>query len=301
MTAWLLTWLWQGVALAVGVAVALRCAPRLNAATKHLIWCCALVAALCWLGWNSSPHRGLNPAAGTGGQHPIYVPSAPDISHQHLASASGRPVPLVSLLRLLPGLHAVYALRDRCRPFPPNRSGASALARSEGARPPHRADDLRRGARCDRFGVPAPVHCHPACARRGADDRRARSSDPSRVRACAAAGRLVTAGADASAVGPVDSSGGAVRLARAQSRVRDGVRRMGRRAVRACRRRMPDASRTRPKRGAAWERGSVAGSRAHRPAATSSFAVSIVCSPMKGKTRRNISLAGAAAGGTVRW
>ena len=54
MTAWLLTWFWQGSALAGGVAVALQCVPRVNASTRHLIWCGAL-AAVAWLGWASSP------------------------------------------------------------------------------------------------------------------------------------------------------------------------------------------------------------------------------------------------------
>lgn len=60
MTAWLLTWLWQGLALTAVVAAALRWLPRLNAATKHLIWCAALVA-LWWLGWAGSLYRGLTP------------------------------------------------------------------------------------------------------------------------------------------------------------------------------------------------------------------------------------------------
>ena len=60
MTAWLLTWLWQGSALAAGVAMALACAPRVNAATRHLIWWGSLAALAC-LGWASSPYRGLTP------------------------------------------------------------------------------------------------------------------------------------------------------------------------------------------------------------------------------------------------
>jgi beta-lactamase regulating signal transducer with metallopeptidase domain len=115
MTAWLLTWLWQGVALAAGVAVALRCVPRLNAATKHLIWCGALMA-LAWLGWASSPNRGLTPVA-VRAADPIYIPSAPDLLITGLI-AIWTAIALVNLVRLLPTLHAVYALRDQCRPFP---------------------------------------------------------------------------------------------------------------------------------------------------------------------------------------
>lgn len=112
MTAWLLTWLWQGVALAAGLTVALRCVPRLNAATKHLIWCGALMA-LIWLGWASSPNRPVALRAAD----PIYIPSAPDLLITGFI-AIWTAIALVNLMRLLPSLHAVYALRDRCRPFP---------------------------------------------------------------------------------------------------------------------------------------------------------------------------------------
>jgi beta-lactamase regulating signal transducer with metallopeptidase domain len=124
MTAWLLTWLWQGVTLAVGVAVALRCARRLNAATKHFIWCCIL-AALAWLGWNSSPYRVLHPAE-IPGTHAIDVPSAPDIFISIFLGV-WTAIALLALLRLLPSLHAVYAMRDRCRPFPPQIEAALPL------------------------------------------------------------------------------------------------------------------------------------------------------------------------------
>ena len=142
MTAWLLTWLWQGAALAGGLWVALACARRLNAATRHLIWCGAL-AAVAWLGWASSPHvamtalkgcatdtggTGLIATGGTGLQpclHPagteplLYIPSAPDFLLTIFVGIWAA-IALVSLLRLLPSLRAVYALRDRCRPFPSN-------------------------------------------------------------------------------------------------------------------------------------------------------------------------------------
>ena len=138
MTAWLLTWLWQGAALAGGVAFALRCVRRLNAATKHLIWC-GLLVAITWLGCASSPFvalvalkgcasdalqasggRGLQPCRELAGAEPLlYIPSAPD----HLLTiftGIWAAIALVNLLRLLPSLHAVYALRDRCRAFPPD-------------------------------------------------------------------------------------------------------------------------------------------------------------------------------------
>ena len=76
MTAWLMTWLWQGSALAAGVALVLRCAPGLNAATRHLVWCGALLG-LAWLGWGSSPAP---IAAAPAPVEPVfYVPAAPDV------------------------------------------------------------------------------------------------------------------------------------------------------------------------------------------------------------------------------
>src|SRR5688500_7677827 len=100
MTAWLLTWLWQGSALAGGVAVALACVPRLNAATRHLIWCGSFVA-LAWIGWASSPYGGLTPAP-VRAADPIYVPTAPDTLITIFLGVWAA-IALVSLLRLLPG------------------------------------------------------------------------------------------------------------------------------------------------------------------------------------------------------
>ena len=117
MTAWLLTWFWQGSALAAGVAVALRCAPRRNAATRYLIWCAALTA-VAWLGWAGLPYRA-PPAVLSSGAAPIYIPSAPDFLINIFVGIWAA-IALVSLLRVLSGLRAMYAVRARCRTFPPN-------------------------------------------------------------------------------------------------------------------------------------------------------------------------------------
>jgi len=114
MTAWLMTWLWQGSALAAGVALALRCAPGLNAATRHLVWCGALLG-LAWLGWGSSPAP---IAAAPAPVEPVfYVPTAPDMLISTIVGI-WMSVALIGLVRLLPSLRAVFALRDRCVPFP---------------------------------------------------------------------------------------------------------------------------------------------------------------------------------------
>jgi beta-lactamase regulating signal transducer with metallopeptidase domain len=127
MTAWLFTWLWQGSVLGAAVALTLRCAPRLNAATRHVIWCGSLVA-LGWLGW-ASAFDGAATAINVCGAHLqpclaeteplLYVPTAPDFL-MTIVLAAWMAVALVKLLRVLPALHAVYALRDSCRAFPAN-------------------------------------------------------------------------------------------------------------------------------------------------------------------------------------
>jgi beta-lactamase regulating signal transducer with metallopeptidase domain len=115
MTAWLLTWFWQGSVLAAAVATALRWAPRRNAATRHLVWCAALVAVAC-LGWVSLPY-GAPAATLPSGADRIYVPSAPDFLIDILVGFWAA-IALVNLVRVLHGLRGIYALRDRCRPFP---------------------------------------------------------------------------------------------------------------------------------------------------------------------------------------
>src|SRR5688500_7662181 len=126
MTAWLLTWLWQGTALAALMAMLLQCAPRLNATTRHVIWC-GVFLALIWLGLAASPNLnwGLTPvpvggadSVGTALAQPVlYVPSPPDFL---IAVGLGvwAAMTLVNMVRLIAALHAMYAVRDRCRPFP---------------------------------------------------------------------------------------------------------------------------------------------------------------------------------------
>src|SRR5688500_17302592 len=117
MTAWLLTWLWQGSALAAGAGIALRDAPRGHRATRHLMLFSCLVA-LAWFGWSTSPYGGLTPVQ-VRGSAPIYVPAAPDLLVIAFICVWAT-VALVGLLRVLSALRGVYAARGRCRAFPSN-------------------------------------------------------------------------------------------------------------------------------------------------------------------------------------
>jgi beta-lactamase regulating signal transducer with metallopeptidase domain len=132
MTAWLLTWLWQGAALTAAVAVLQKWSGtrplfHVSAATRHLIWWTTLLAVI-GLGFASSPYWGLTPVlVFVRGADPIgtefaatpvlHIPGAPPLALS-IVLGIWIALALMNLLRLLPGLHAVYALRDRCRPFP---------------------------------------------------------------------------------------------------------------------------------------------------------------------------------------
>ncbi|HET9469215.1 MAG TPA: M56 family metallopeptidase, partial [Vicinamibacterales bacterium] len=107
MTAWLLTWVWHGAALVAVVAVMLQLVPRLNAATRYAIWFGVLVA-IAWPGWMSAA-----PAV----DQPIYVPSAPDPALTVFIGIWAA-ISLLTLVRIVPSLHAIHSLRARCRAFP---------------------------------------------------------------------------------------------------------------------------------------------------------------------------------------
>jgi beta-lactamase regulating signal transducer with metallopeptidase domain len=128
MTVWLLTWLWQGTVLWLIAATLLK-AKRLNASTRYVVWWGALLAVL-WLGYVSSPYRFVEPI-------PVPVPvqgadpNGPEFAREaYLQVTEASPlvvsillgvwaaVALMKLVRLVPTLHAVYALRDRSRAFP---------------------------------------------------------------------------------------------------------------------------------------------------------------------------------------
>jgi beta-lactamase regulating signal transducer with metallopeptidase domain len=112
--------LWQGFALTLAMSAVIRLLPRANAATRYWMW------------WGTLGALGALGAAGTPG---VMVEGGAQLTHlsnvTYLFEISSAPdsvlavflgvwigVALVLLIRILPAIHAVYALRDRCRHFP---------------------------------------------------------------------------------------------------------------------------------------------------------------------------------------
>jgi len=124
MTAWLLTWLWQGVALVGALWLVLRFLPRVNAATRYLLWWGAF-AALIALGYGTLPAGrasgadvpGLMQGVSTEPWLAVRVQPLPAWALSLILMAWGC-VACFRLLRIFPGLHALYRLKDECRPFP---------------------------------------------------------------------------------------------------------------------------------------------------------------------------------------
>lgn len=130
MTA-LVTWLWQGMALALAATIVLRPCRRLNAATRHVIWWAVLVAilALPWIprfGTASAPAAAPVSGPSSSVLTPIVLPSAPDWV---LAIGIGTWLGLVvlGLLRLSRGLTLVARLKRESEDLPEGRQMALRL------------------------------------------------------------------------------------------------------------------------------------------------------------------------------
>ncbi|MCM3878808.1 MAG: M56 family metallopeptidase [Vicinamibacterales bacterium] len=121
MTGWLIAWLWQGTALVLGISAALRLLPRVNAATRYLIWWGA-VGVLAWLGWSSSPHAApLAPVLAGATAGPIAALSLFEVAPlpEWLMTSIlmlWATVALFKLLRIPSGLNALHQLKDACGP-----------------------------------------------------------------------------------------------------------------------------------------------------------------------------------------
>ena len=125
MTLWLLTWLWQGLALACGVWAAFRLFPRVNASTRHVIWWCTF-AALVWLGWSFPLDPDAAAAISTGGaaqQLPaasavFEIASLPQWLMVSLATVWVLGA-FVALLAIAAGVRGLFRLKRSCSPVVP--------------------------------------------------------------------------------------------------------------------------------------------------------------------------------------
>jgi beta-lactamase regulating signal transducer with metallopeptidase domain len=122
---WLLTWLWQGTALVLGVSVCLRVCSRIGASVRHTVWWAAMagVVALAWTGgWAAGPVAiPLAAVAGAPGPRPVVeLPSTPAWFESALIAGWAALVSL-GLGRLAASLRTLQAQRRRCEPMPAAR------------------------------------------------------------------------------------------------------------------------------------------------------------------------------------
>jgi len=149
----LVGWLWQGTALALAVAVALRLLPRLGAAARHTIWWFTLLAVLALPLCQLVPAPPLPPgvgqvAAGAMVTQPLLVPAPPDWAVAALLGAWLGTV-VLGLVRVLRGLDLLRRLRAGASPLDPRREDRLALwrlARGRGRRCELRASAYVNGA-----------------------------------------------------------------------------------------------------------------------------------------------------------
>lgn len=75
----LVSWLWQGLAIALAMTAVLGCARRLNAATRHLVWCLTCGAVVLLPAVRAWMTRGAGSLRGTvAADAPFVLPAPPD-------------------------------------------------------------------------------------------------------------------------------------------------------------------------------------------------------------------------------
>ena len=125
------TWLWQGSALALLVAVVLRLRPKTGAATRYLLWWAVLVAILT-LPWAGMLGLGSAPTTGAVGAHApvaetaaaargLVTVTAPSAWLVTLGVAGWLALVAVRLFELARGVDHLRRLRQRSRPMHPDR------------------------------------------------------------------------------------------------------------------------------------------------------------------------------------
>ena len=235
------TWLWQGLALAALTAVVLRALPRVNAATHHLTLWTALTAILgiplMLAAGSLRDHVGVLPLppAGNGFDAALVLPAAPRWVAV-LCASTWTAVALVSLVRIVRAGHVLRMLRRNSAPFDPAREARLPLwleaGRSARRRAELRVSNDLAGACALGFGRPVIL-----VSRRLADaldDAALDQNRDARAGAPGAARRLVAAAAGARPRRRRTASSRLVAIAPDRSRARSCVRRPRGRAHRGC-------------------------------------------------------------------
>jgi beta-lactamase regulating signal transducer with metallopeptidase domain len=127
----LVTWLWQGLAVAVMTALVLGCARRLNAATRYVVWWLALVAVLVLPAayvsvLRPSPGPGVSLAALPPADAAVLLPGVPDWLFA-VAIVAWMIALLAGLVRVALGMSTVFRLKRVSRPLDPARSSGLAV------------------------------------------------------------------------------------------------------------------------------------------------------------------------------
>jgi beta-lactamase regulating signal transducer with metallopeptidase domain len=151
----IVTWLWQGLAIAWITAAAVRTMPRLNAATRHAVWWLALAAVLAipvahglaTISTGTPAPPDLTDAFDAAGV--LMLPAIPD-GVLACAAAIWAMTAAVGVLRIARSSHALGRVKRTSLPFDPSREARLLLwvaARDGGHRPAElRTSDRMTGA-----------------------------------------------------------------------------------------------------------------------------------------------------------
>jgi len=143
----LVTWLWQGLAIAWVTAIAVRTMPRLNAATRHAIWWLALAGVLAipichgLAAVIPEPSSAPGSAGAVDAARALILPAVPPAAVTGVAVVWAMTA-VIGLLRMARGYSTLRRLKRTSLPFGASREACLPLwmaARENG----HRAAELR--------------------------------------------------------------------------------------------------------------------------------------------------------------
>ena len=147
----IVTWLWQGLAVAWITAAAVRAMPRLNAATRHAVWWLALGAVLAIPAVHGlvaiatdGPSEVVDAAGAVDGARALVLPAIPD-AVVALAAALWAMRAALGVLRIAKDYRALVRLKRTSLPFDGSREARLPLwvAARDGVHRGHRTTVLR--------------------------------------------------------------------------------------------------------------------------------------------------------------